>query len=302
MLENESHRPIVICADSTIDLPDEILKEYQIHTIPLHVIFNDDSYKDGVDLTLHELYQKVNELKIIPKTSAITPGEFHFFFKSFIDQGYDIFFTGISSQMSGTYQVAKMVAQEYDENRICIMDSGNLSTGISLLLIKMAKLRDEGKTLQEMATEFTRLVPYVKAQFVIPQLDYLYRGGRCTSLSAFFGTMLHIRPLILVRDGTMSVGKKVVGTTKKAVCFMVTNCFLKDFRNNDVDLDTVFITHSETLPQVDYIKELIMEAIPQIKHVYITEAGCVIGSHCGPGTIGILYMLKNHFASENEKN
>ncbi len=295
---------VIITADSTCDLSKELIEEYNIKIIPLHVIFGEESFRDGIDITPSELYSKVKETGKLPKTSAITPVEFYQFFKKYIDEGYDVFFTGISSSMSGTYQAAKLLSQtEFPEGRLQVLDSGNLSTGIGILLLKACKYRDEGKSLTEIISLVTPLVPRVKSQFVIPTLDYLYRGGRCNALSNFFGTMLHIKPLITVRDSSMHVAKKIVGTMKKSLTYMVNTCYLKDFQNGKVDNEFVFITDTVAEDYAKYITSLISDTLPSITHLYRTSAGCVISSHCGAGTIGILYLLKDEAADTDlDKN
>ena len=135
---------VAILSDSTCDLSKELLEQYNIDAIPLHVSFDEESYKDGVDITLEELYNKAEKLGKLPKTSAPSQGEMTAFFKKYLDEGYDIVFTGISSKMSATYQIACLVKQELAPDRIFVVDSGNLSTGIGLLLLKATKFRDMG--------------------------------------------------------------------------------------------------------------------------------------------------------------
>ena len=148
---------VAILSDSTCDLSKELLEQYNIDAIPLHVSFDEESYKDGVDITLEELYNKAEKLGKLPKTSAPSQGEMTAFFKKYLDEGYDIVFTGISSKMSATYQIACLVKQELAPDRIFVVDSGNLSTGICLLLLKATKFRDMGYSAMQIANELEKI-------------------------------------------------------------------------------------------------------------------------------------------------
>lgn len=289
---------VLIFSDSTCDLSKELLEQYNIKIVPLHVNFSDESYLDGVDINTLEVYEKVAEKNEIPKTAAVSPGEFIAFLKPYIDEGYDCFYTGLSSKMSATYQNLVIACEELPENRVFYSDSMNLSTGIGLLLLKACNYRDKGYSAHKIKRLIDELIPHVKVQFVIKTLDYLYKGGRCSSVSKFFGTFLRLKPMIVVRDGKMSVGKKNIGLLRKAVANM-TNIFLHDFEN--IDPEFVFITDSynaegsyqEILADLDK-----HNVLSRIEHVYHTHAGCVIGSHCGDSTIGILYIMKGNLNDE----
>lgn len=283
---------VIIVTDTTCDLSEEIIKEHDIKIIPLHVIYGETVYDDGVNITPDEIYKKVDELGILPKTSANTPSDFHYFCKPYLEQGYDIWYTGISGQMSGSLQNFLIEAQNHPEGRMVASDSGNLSTGIGLLVLKACEYRDKGLSALQIKAKIDYMVPHVKVQFVINSLDYLYKGGRCTSMSKVFGTLLRIHPMIVVRDGKMVVGKKIIGKLTKSVNVM-TDIFLNDFPS--IDPSTVFITDSW---QADDLYEQIYNrmkengCVDKIKNIYHTHAGCCVSSHCGPRTIGILYIMK----------
>ena len=284
---------ILICTDSTCDLSEEMLEEYNIKMIPLYVLFNDEQYRDILDIKTREVYNKVEETGIIPKTAAIEPQTFHNFFKKYIEEGYDIFYTGISSQLSSTFNNARIAAMDFPEDRIALVDSLNLSTGIGILLLKACKFRDQGDTLQQIKEKIEDIVPRVKVSFVVRNLDYLHKGGRCSGVTKFFGSMLRIKIRIDVREGKLLVGGKTMGVMKKAVKNMVDR-FIADVP--DVDRDYVFVTESLDAEQsVEEIKEVLEEndIYKKFKHVFHTQAGCVISSHCGPGTIGMLYIVND---------
>ena len=278
---------VIITTDSTCDLSKELIIENDIRIIPLYVNFGEESYKDGVDINTESLYQKVDECGYLPKTAATSVGDFIEFFRPLIDEGYDIFYCGISSLMSRTYQNALMAKEEFPEGRIEVIDAKNLSTGIGLLLLKAKRFASEGYNVHEIAKMVSDLVPKVRSQFFIETMDYLYKGGRCSGIAKFAATLLKMKPIIEVRDGKMEVGKKPIGS--KRACDFLIDMIKSDYPN--IDLDNVFITHAIAPESCKYLEEELPKAIDASKvRINVTQAGCVISSHCGRGTIGILYI------------
>ena len=284
---------VIIMTDSTCDLSEQMLEEYDIKVIPLYVLFGEEQYRDLIDLKTRDLYNKVESTGIMPKTSAISPETFIKEFRKYVDQGYDVFYTGISSQISSTFNNARIAAMEFPEGRVAVVDSLNLSTGIGILLLKACKFRQQGLSLLEIKTKIENIVPRVKVSFVVKNLNYLHKGGRCSGTTKFFGTMLRIKLRIDVRDGKLLVGCKTMGVMKKAVANM-TQRFIDDIPNCDKDF--VFITESLDAEQsVSEIEETLRQngVYEKFGKVFHTQAGCVISSHCGPGTIGMLYIVKD---------
>ena len=280
---------VIIIADSTVDLTPELIKKHNIVTVPLIVRFDEEIYYDNETITPDELYEKVKIKGELPKTAAVAPQTFIELFKPYIDQGCDILFSGIGAKMSSTIQNAIIASNEFPEGRIFVLDSGNLSTGTGLLILKMCKYRDEGKSAKEIFDLVSPLVTKVSAQFAVDTLEYLHKGGRCSGASKIFGTIFHIHPIIKLVDGRMIVYKKPRGAYKAALNELV-NEIKGDYPN--VDLDHVFVTHSGMDQNlINYLYEEVSKVVGQ-DHVYITRAGCVISSHCGPGTIGVLYIKK----------
>ena len=279
---------VKILTDSTNDLSKEVLDKQNIKVIPLSVNFSDASYLDGVEITTEELYKRVEEKGELPKTAAIPIATFIEVFQKYIDQGDEIIFSGISKQMSRTYENAILAAKEVDENKIFIVDSMNLSTGIGLLLLKACKYRDQGDTAKEIAEKLNKDNKLVLSQFAIETMDYLHKGGRCSSVAKLFGTLLKIKPIIAVRDGKMHVQKKPIGKMKIALDAMIKQIVEDKER---VDTDHIIITHSLAYEYCDYIYNILKKEFPNVD-IICTVAGCVISSHCGKGTIGILYMVK----------
>lgn len=282
---------VKIITDSTNDLPKELLEKLDIDVMPLYVNFEDKSYKDGIDITTDELYDIVKKNGKLPKTAGVTVGDFETKFKEYLDKGYDIVYTGISGVMSSTLNNALIAIDDLDASaRAFAIDSKNLSTGIGLLLLKAAKDRDNGFTAREIAERMEKNTDNVLSQFAIEQMDYLHKGGRCSGVARFAATLLRIKPIIEVRGGKMDVQAKPIGKIKVALDRMF-NQLVSD--KDRLDLDHILVTHSKADESAKYLLEKIRNEFPNVD-VIETNAGCVISSHCGPGTIGILYMVKGN--------
>lgn len=284
---------VIVIADSTTDLSKELIEKYQIKVVPLHVTVpgDDTDYLDGVNLDADAIYEKVDKTGKTPKTGARNTAELIEDFKPYIEQGYDIIFTGIGASMSSTYSNACLAAQEFPEGRIEVIDSQNLSTGTGLLVLRMCELRDQGKDVHEIAKEIRALVPLVSAKFCIEVLDYLYKGGRCSGMTKLFAQFLRIHPIAKVIDGKLTMYKLPRGKYKKAVDLQIEE-FVEDFNAGNIYSEHVFVTNSGRMTgESEYIVEELKKYIPE-ENIHITRAGCVVSSHCGPKTIGILYILK----------
>lgn len=280
---------VIIMTDSTCDLTPELIEQRHIHVVPLYVNFGDLSYRDGVDLTTEQLYEKVDELGFLPKSSAVSPGEFVNQFTPLIEAGYDIVCITIGSKLSGTFQSAMIAKDMVEPSRIHIVDSNNLSSGVGLIVLKGCDLRDQGLTADVIKAQLDLITPRVRSQFAIQTMDYLYKGGRCSALSAFLGGVLAIKPIIQVNSGKLDVYKKAIGKMTRALDYM-----LEDYQNlfERIDPDYVMITHSLADKSAAYMVEKV-QSIGMPKQLLETRAGCVISTHCGKGTIGILYILKD---------
>lgn len=279
---------IKLVSDSTCDLSKELLEKHQIDVVPLFVNFKEDSYLDGVTLTVPEMYKKVDELGFLPKTAAASPGSFVEVFEKYVKEGYDIIYFGIGAGFSGTLQSANSAKQIVESNQIHLIDSANLSSGSGLLMLKAAKFIQEGDDVSTIIDKINALIPKVRTQFVINTMEYLYKGGRCSGMAAIAGTILKIKPIIKVVNGAMTVGKKPRGRIEVGI-----DVLIEELMNqiSDVDEDFLMITHSMADESAQYIKGKLNGNIP-IKNIYETNAGCVISSHCGQGCIGILYIMK----------
>ena len=276
---------IQIITDSTADLSREIADRANVKVVPLSVIIGGGTYHDGQDIDQAKLFSLIQEAGELPKTAAPSIGEFHKMF----DGPDESIFIGISSQLSATVQNAQISAQDFPEGKVRVIDSLNLSSGTGLLALAAADLRGRGLTAAEIETEIRGRLPKTRMSFMIATMEYLYKGGRCSAMENIFGTMLKIHPIIEMKpDGTLGVKNKAYGSRKKSIQLLMT-----DFEKHLDELDPrrVFITHTSPDEDAEYLKEEIIKlAAPQ--EVLITRAGSVVSSHCGPGTIGILYMVK----------
>ncbi len=273
-----------ILTDSCADLSQLLLTTHQLEAIPLHVLVNEKDHLDN-ELTLSQLFSSVDQTGELPKTAAPSLKEFIDFF----DREGNVIYLGLSSRLSATMQNAELAGKQVNNDQLYLIDSLNLSTGIGLLALKAADLRDEGKSQAEIVQAINAMRKKVKTAFVIDTMDYLYKGGRCTALQAIFGSMLKIRPVIHVReDGTLGVLDKVRGSRKKALDSLLKN-FERDLPN--VDLTRVFVTHTGCNEDAAYLVENLKNLAP-VKEVLTTLAGATIASHCGPNTIGVLYITQ----------
>ena len=279
-----------ILVDSCADLTKELYKEFDIDVVAQNVRFGEESYLDnGEEITLEQLYQKVKEKGSLPQTSAVTPGAFDEYFKKTLDAGYDVVYVGLGSKLSTTFQNANLAKQSYPEDKIFLVDTGSLSSGIGLVALKACKFRDEGLSAKEIAEKCNEFPKKTIAQFTVETLDYLHKGGRCSGVSKLIGHIFDVHPYLRMVDGTLIVYKKPRGPMKIALDEQLKE--LKAVLPN-VDKDFIFVTHAGLdKDKEDYLKTEVKKLVPDAR-VEVTRAGSVIASHCGYGTVGVLYITK----------
>ena len=283
---------VKIFADSTCDLSEELIKKYSVTIIPLCIIMGDKSYYDGEGLGQKEIFKWADENKTTPKTAAITAERLEQAAAPVLEAGDDIILFTISSGMSSTYNLASIYSEDNGNGHMHVIDSANLSTGIGLLVIKAAEMAAEGKEAGDIVKEIETLIPRVRASFVIDTLTYLSRGGRCSAVTALLAGTLKLHPEITVKDGAMGVNKKYRGSLGNAVMKYATDL---EEALLDADHDRVFITHTVRDSEraiVDEVRKY-LESLGVFKEILETKAGGVISSHCGPGTLGILFIKNN---------
>ena len=280
---------IKILADSTCDLSKELIEKYNVSIIPLHIVMEDKEYKDGQEITPDEIYKWSDEKDTTPKTSAVGLEDAMEAMRPIAENGDEMVIFCISESMSTTANVFRMAAEELEiTDKVSVINSANLSTGIGLLVIEAAIMVSAGKSRDEIVSYIEEQKPMVRASFVVDTLVYLHRGGRCSSVSALVGNMLKLHPKIVVEDGAMHATKKYRGKMMSVIMD-----YTKDMEADllQAKKDRVFITHSgcdsATVDSVyEYLKQL-----NHFEEILITRAGGVISSHCGPGTLGVLYIM-----------
>lgn len=280
---------IILSADSTCDLGDALKDRFNVNFFPLHIILDGNQYKDGIDITADEIYEAYKTKKILPKTAAINPDEYINYFKKWVDEGYDIIHINLGSGISSSYQNCCIAAQEL--GNVYPVDSGNLSTGTGLLVLEAADRIAKGMPAAQIQQELNDLKSNVHASFVLDTLTFLHAGGRCSALAALGANVLNIKPCIEVDNssGKMKVGKKYRGSLDKVLKHYTIDK-LKD--RTDLKLDRVFITHSGISEErIETVKNTIQE-VADFKEIFITRASCTISAHCGPNTLGVLFMTK----------
>lgn len=279
-----------IIADSTCDLSKEMIEEYGISIIPLHILLGEEEYEDGCNITPEKIYEWSDANKTVPKTSAPSMEKAMDVIENAIAQGDDAVCFAISESMSTSANVMRLAVNELQAGeKVYVIDSANLSAGTGQLVVEAAKLAKKGMGAKEIAERMEKLKPKVRASFVVDTLTYLHRGGRCGGVAAMAGGVLKLHPRIDVVNGKMEVGKKYRGRMEKVIMEYVVD--MKD-ELLKADAEHIFITHSgceqEIVDKVyDYLNRL-----GYFNHIFITTAGGVISSHCGRGTLGVLFTSK----------
>ncbi|MCQ2422815.1 MAG: DegV family protein [Lachnospiraceae bacterium] len=279
---------IKIIADSTCDIGKKLAAEYDITLIPLNVIMGDKTYRDGVNITPKDIFAWAAEAKSTPKTATPDMGLVMDILKPYKDAGDEVICFCISEAFSGTAQTVRLAAQEIEFDRIHVINSMNLSTGIALQILRAADLVKEGKSAEEIVAIIEAEREKVCSSFCIDTLTYLHRGGRCSGVAALLGAALMLKPMIAVKDGKMGVEKKYRGKIAK-----VLKDYAKDLepRLRMARKDRIFITHTTDDAIVQEIYNYV-KSLDLFENIYIAEAGSVISSHCGPGTLGLLFCLE----------
>lgn len=278
---------IKIVADSTCDLSPEMLADHGIDVIQLYINLGDKQLKDLVETNSQQLIDYVNRSGVLPGTMAPSIEDFKTVFEKWRGEGYEVICITISGEMSSTFQNAKIAGDEV--GGVYAVDSRNLSSGGGHIVLNAALMAERGLEAPEIVRNLEELVPKVRASFILDTLAYMKKGGRCSTVAALGANLLKIKPEIYVKDGTMSVGHKYRGTLKKVLGEYV-DAQLKG--RDDIRTDRIFVTHSQTDPElVEYVKDKVAENM-KFDEILDTTAGGTITSHCGPNTVGILYLVK----------
>lgn len=279
---------VIIASDSTCDLSPELIERHQVKILPLGVNLGDNLYRDGVDISPDEIYVHYEKTGQLPKTSAANISEFDMFFKEHTAGGNSLVFFTISSEMSSTCSNARIAAEEFDD--VYVVDTKNLSTGGGLLVAAAAEMAAQGKSAREIAESCEALTGCVDASFVVDDLEFLHKGGRCSAVEVFGANLLQLKPCITVKGGKMGVGKKYRGkfpsVLQKYIAERIGDA-------SDIELDRIFVTHAGCDEAIVAQCVEQVKSLAPFKEVLVTRAGCTISSHCGRNTLGVLFIRKS---------
>lgn len=279
------NKPVMITADSTCDLSPDLLERFNIVTIPLLIQLGDESFLDGEGFTPAMMYERYHKDGTLPKTAAASIVQFMDFFKQFTDKGYEVVHLDISSELSSSYSNAYLASQEMEG--VYAVDSKMLSTGVGLLAIEGAECRDMGMSAKDIAQRLTELADKVDTSFVLDTLEFMWKGGRCSAITSLGANLLKLKPALEMKNGKLGVYKKYRGS--------ITNAYAQYIKERlagkSVRPGHVFITESGEIDQatIDEMEALVRSLIP-VKEIHHTVAGCTVSSHCGPKTLGVLFI------------
>ena len=278
---------IQITSDSTCDLSPALLQSYGVRIIPMSVIQGGTSYKDGVDIQPADIFAHVEQGGDLPTTSAVSVGEYRALFAELSPQHEAVVHITISADFSSCYQNACIAAEEF--GNVYVVDSRNLSTGHGLVVVEAALAARRGMAPDELVPFLRELTGRVEASFLIDRLDYMVKGGRCSAVAMLGANLLRLKPCIEVRDGKMGVVKKYRGAFAKCLVD-----YVRERLEGRTDLvpDRVFITHTTVAPETVAAVRQAVEQYGPFAEILETDAGCTVSSHCGPGTLGILFIRK----------
>jgi DegV family protein with EDD domain len=278
---------IKIISDSTCDLSTELIKKYDIEIVYLYINLGDEISRDTIDVSPQDIFDYVQKTKILPGTVAASIADFKDAFERYTKEGFEIICFTISSEMSSTYQNACIAAQDVDG--VYIVDTRNLSTGGGHIVLNAALMVQSGMEASDIVSQLKAMTSKVRASFILDNLDYMRKGGRCSAIAALGANLLKIKPTILVENGKMKVGNKFRGTLQKVLEEYVD---MQLAGRNNIRTDRIFVTHTGCTKEiVDFVKARISEHI-KFDEIIETTAGSTITSHCGPNTLGILFVEK----------
>ena len=276
-----------ITSDSTCDLSPEQLERYNIRLLPLYVSMDGRTLRDGVDVNPDDIYAHVSAGGSLPQTAAVNLADYVRVFTELSAKNDFVIHICISLDFSCCYQNAKLAAADFDN--VYVVDSRNLSTGHGLVVLEAERMAREGMAPDDIVAALHDLAGRVEASFILDRLDYMKKGGRCSAVTLLGANLLKLRPCIEVKDGKMGVGKKYRGSFDKCVCEYITD---KIGNRSDLELRRVFITHSGVPEETVQKAVETVQKLQTFEEICVTRAGCTVSSHCGPGTLGVLYIRK----------
>lgn len=281
---------LILSADRTCDLSEELMAKYNVYTIPYHVLLEEKEYFDNVDITPDDIYRMYYDKKILPKTSAINTSEYIDYFRPFVEAGHDVVHFCLGSALSSSYQNC-VAAAEVLGGRVYPIDGRNLSSAVGLQVLDAGEMISAGKDGSEIQAYFDEHHCCYHGSFILDTLKFIHAGGRCSSVAALSANLLNIRPCIEVNnnDGSMAVAKKYRGSLEKVLVKYVKD---KLSQYDDILTDKIFITDSGIDPSIRVLVEKTIREILPFENVIHSTASCTISCHCGPACLGILFVTK----------
>lgn len=278
---------IKITSDSTCDLSAELLQENDITLFPLTVIKDDKAYTDGITITTDEIFAHVAAGGDLCTTTAGSMGEYLELFGKLSGEYDAVIHISLSSELSSSYQNACLAADEF--SNVVVIDSRNLSTGQGLVVLKACEMAKNCASVEEIKEAITAYTEKVEASFLLDQLGYMVKGGRCSTVAALGANLLNLKPCIEVKNGKLGVVKKYRGNYAKCLASYVKDR-LAD--RDDLDRGTLFVTHTPVSEECLQAVKVAVDTCADFENIYWTKAGCTISCHCGPGTLGVLFVKK----------
>lgn len=282
-----AQRKVILSADSTCDLGEELKARYDVQYYPFHVILEGKDYQDNVDIHIEDIFQAYYDRKALPRTAAINVEEYVEYFRPWVEQGFDVLHFCLGGALSSAQRNCVLAARELG-GHVFPIDSCNLSTGISLQIIEAGERIRAGMSAAEIAQAMKEIIPHCHASFILDTLEFMRAGGRCSTIAAVGANLLALKPCIEVdnSDGSMHVGKKYRGNLKKVLPQYVRD---KLTQYDRIKRDHLFITYSSIDPSyVELVRQAVLDVM-DFKEIHVTTASCTIASHCGPNTLGILF-------------
>ena len=279
---------VKITSDSTCDLSAELLEKYDVSTVPLYVGLGERFGRDGVEITPADIYAYAESTGSVPTTSAVNVEDYVALFRRWVGEGYSVVHFCIGEKFSSSYRNALLAAESVGD--VSVVDSANLSTGQGLLVLLAAELAAEGKSANEIVEACTAAVSRLETSFVIDSMEYLRRGGRCSALTAFGANLLKIKPCIDLIDGVLEPTHRYRGRFDQVLLQYVDQRLQN---RQDVDTRRIFVVHTRCAPGfVDAVVSRVRELVPDAGEILVAEAGATITTHCGPNTLGVMFLRK----------
>ena len=283
-------KKIILSTDSSCDLGNDLKNRYDVHYTRFHISLDDRSYIDGVNLSSNDIFSTYQQKRCLPKTAAISVSEYYEHFKRWTDQGFEVLHINLSSAVSSTYHNCCLAASEL--NGVYTVDSKNLTIGMGMLVIEAAKRIEQGLSAKEIQAEIRALADKVQTSFVLDSLEFLCAGGRCSALAAMGANILKLKPCIEVDNstGTMSLVKKYRGPIDKVLLQFVDEKLSNAAAT--IDTERIFIPSTMQSPElVEAVRDRI-SSLNLFKEIHVVEASCAISAHCGPNTLGLVFLQK----------